>query len=232
MEVGVGAGAVFFRVRGPTVGVGPAGPPGPPPDSVSISAAVATANPERSFTAASGEGSIYLTATVSPADLGPSVLWTVQPVAGYFPTPPLPSGQLRGAAVDFNVTALGEGRWPAVHDDASLALQPKTLAYQAVASVSGPDGRSHESNRVKAIQDEIDVAREEYVELLHPRVPSRVEFVAQAHGEMPAQKHGRLQRGGVQRCLQRVSGRAAGGLAGPMVGEQPLPQPGPSEVPR
>ena len=131
-----------------------------------------------SFTAKPGENQIALQAQVTPVNLSSGVTWRIEEDPSHYPLSPLPPTPPQGADASFTVQLLGPGRWPGDHG-ASLQLEPKQLSYKVTATVTDGTGHVKESETKLVTQDEIDTAREEYVELGVSRgVPARGVFGA------------------------------------------------------
>ncbi|HXL33538.1 MAG TPA: hypothetical protein VN953_01330 [Gemmatimonadales bacterium] len=135
-------------------------------------------NPNGSFTTRAGEQQITLEATVTPAALAASVRWSVVPAPEAAAETQAPATIPPGATSGFPVPAPAPGRWQAYGHPGDLNV--KRLGYEATATVSS-GGTQYQSTPppTRVYQDEVDVAREEYVELGVSRgVPARGVFGA------------------------------------------------------
>ena len=131
-------------------------------------------NPNGSFTTREGEQHVTLKATVAPATLAGSVDWSVTPAPEAAAETQAPANIPQGAPSGFPVPtpANAPGRWQAYGHPGDLKV--KRLGYEATATVSS-GGTTHRSDPARVYQDEIDTAREEYVEF-GIGVPGRGEF--------------------------------------------------------
>ncbi len=156
--------AVYFREAAPSV-------------SVAIITAKGS-NDGGSFTPRAGEQQITLEATVTPAALAASVHWSVVPAPEAAAETQAPGTIPLGATSGFPVPTPAPGRWQAYGHPGDLNV--KRLGYKATATVSS-GGTQYQSTPppTRVYQDEVDVAREEYVELGVSRgVPARGVFGA------------------------------------------------------
>jgi hypothetical protein len=128
-------------------------------------------NAEKSFTLQ--ERTITLAASVVPPELGPEVTWDVVDDPGDQVATKPPTNVNPGLETSFSVPPQDIGRWNAY--DHPGALSQKSLAFKVTASVVR-DGQTFRSEPVIVKQDEIDTAREEYIELKLHRVPARGAF--------------------------------------------------------
>ena len=190
----LGPGGSLFVEQSPLVQLRPDTTAGDSlPDEVSITITVQTANPNASFTALTGENQIQLLAEVTPPDLEPDVQWAVEAAPGFFVGPLAPPTDLTGASQSFFVAAGDPTRWPSSHTAAINDLQGKQFGYRVQASVTDASGVVHESNEVIVHQDEIDTAREEYVEFNRRFVPQREEFTIGGAPQFPGVNGGDYQ---------------------------------------
>jgi hypothetical protein len=156
-------------------------------------------NPNGSFTTLTGEKRISVRAEVSDPELAPLVSWQVTDDPTDFVATQVPSSVPPGAASGFDIPALQDfNRWSdvggctaaqcsgGVHDPGSLP--EKRLSVRVVASVS-VSGQTYTSAPVAVTQDEIDVARQEYIDLRSDliqagvmEVPPRAFWVASQPG--------------------------------------------------
>jgi len=134
-------------------------------------------NANGSFTTGPGEQLITLKATIAPAALAASVDWSVTPAPEAAAETQAPATIPLGATSGFPVPppANAPGRWQGYGHPGDLKV--KRLGYEATATVSS-GGTTHGSEPARVYQDEIDVAREEYVEF-GIGVPGRGEFTVE-----------------------------------------------------
>lgn len=131
-------------------------------------------NPTGSFLTRPPENVIRLEARVAPANLAPQVQWSVvdspdDEVATMPPRVPPPAGEVSA----FKAPRANESnsRWPRQHPG---RMQQKSLSYRITASVVY-HGRTYTAQPVTVKQDESDVLRQEYIDLVVPQgvIPTR-----------------------------------------------------------
>lgn len=138
--------------------------------------------PSGSFTSAPGENLVTVEATAIPGTLAPGVQWSVVRTSGAAAeTQPVPIPPLPGATSSFNVPPPSNpgGRWGVYSYSASLEV--KRLGYEVTATVSsGGTQYQSEPPATRVYQDEIDVIRQEYVDLqVAQGDPARAHFTIQ-----------------------------------------------------
>jgi hypothetical protein len=150
--------------------------PEDPTNKVSIQIVRAEGPNSKSFTYARAERKIVLEASVSPADLAPTVKWEVLDASGDRVAAIPPATAPTGALTSFNLPKHPRDRWPTDHPG---AMDRKPIRYQVTATVTN-DGKVYKSDPVIVGQDLVDTIREEYYEFdlteLGRRIPGRGDF--------------------------------------------------------
>ncbi len=132
-----------------------------------------------SFTTLVGENVVFLQASTTPTALGPGVAWAVVPAAQAAAETQAPEPPPQGATSQFSVPtpSNADGRWQAYGHPG--ALEVKRLGYEVRARVSS-GATQLQSGPLRVYQDEIDVVRQEYIDLSVLRgVPSRGRFLTE-----------------------------------------------------
>jgi hypothetical protein len=141
-------------------------------------------NSNGSFTTKEGEQHVTLKATVTPAALAPDVEWSVTRAPQAATETQLPGTTPRAGSSSFMVPTPSNtpNRWQGYGHPGDLIV--KRLGYDATASVSS-GGTTYRADAARVYQDQIDVIRQEYVELRTPRgVPGRTEFAPYSRCEI------------------------------------------------
>jgi len=121
-------------------------------------------NPAGSFTTKPGEEQVSLEATTIPSTFASEVEWAVTKAPEAAVETQSPIAPRRGATSSFSVPAPSNaaGRWQAYPVGAGLEV--KRLGYEVTAGVSS-GGTEHPAEPKRVYQDEIDVVRQEYLDL-------------------------------------------------------------------